>query len=172
MSSLWNWNLVHGLWQIYCKMCGPCHDSDFAVSFIITSQRAYWISGKTLRVSSSSTKIVHFEAILHLLKNMTASQRGSINFPCFTSLNAKSRGVFFIYVETAMLCKWIMVIILESKVEHYSIWFLMLKKQLSYFNWIGDYKMTFRWAIVVVYIMLLQRLMGSLFFFFFLKYLK
>lgn len=43
----------------------------------------------------------------------------------------------------------------------------MLKKQLSYFNWIGDYKMTSRWAIVVIYVMLLQRLMGSLFFFFF-----
>lgn len=42
----------------------------------------------------------------------------------------------------------------------------MLKKQLSYFNWIGDYKMTSRWAIVVIYVMLLQRLMGSLFFFF------
>lgn len=166
MSSLWNWNLVHGLWQLYCKMCGPCHDSDFAVSFIITSQRAYWISGKTLRVSSSSAEIVHFEAILHLLKNMTATKRGSISLVYF--IKRKESRFFFIYVETAMLCKWIMVIILESKVEHYSIWFLMLKKQLSYFNWIGDYKMTFRWAIVVVY---LQRLMGSLFFFFFLKYL-
>lgn len=129
-------------------------------------QWAHWVSGKTLRVSSSA-EIMHFEAILNLLKNMTANTLklhvivdSEVSPPQFTFNALRVEGFFWYPYIQCIICKWYH----EHTVEHYSVFISYVRKAtVIYFNWIDDW-ITFRWA-SAVHAILLYRLMGSFFFF-------